>query len=786
MTHPEKVGKCRILGVLGRGAVGVVYKGRQEDLGRNVAVKVLVAGQHGSPELVRRFLREARAAAALSHPGIVQVFDVGEEGATPYIVMELVEGKSLAEVLKTGRLDPNEALEIAQRLAGALEAAHEKGIVHRDIKPSNILLDPKGRPKIADFGLATALEEQERLTATGDIVGTAWYMSPEQAFGSPEEVDARTDVYSVGAVLYEMLTGRPPFDGARAIAVLKRIETESVMPPSEVDPALDPGLDVVVLKALEKNPSRRYPSAAAFAEAIRRVAGGERARAEARKAPSKAWRPIVAIATIAVAAFALFRAIPAGRPAADDAAASVRRALDEPRSTDGWNRRLLAASEALGAAPLSGEGAYWHSRALLELGAVRQALESAEKAVDGGFDTAASRAHRVYLRFLRYHLCHGSARLSYLHPHSTMGLEQELDRLTAMKAAPEEILVAELALLGFKGAHKEVVERSTGKESVRVSVIRRTALLHLAWEAPDDAGRRTLARSAHEKTDAATPVSAFLGALLAQAEGDGAATRVLADALLDDVTSRFADPFLHRAILLDREGQAARAAENLAMARRVGPADALAACFALAIPLSVTEEAAKEPSTFARQAREAAGPALEANAPFPAPYLLAAVADLVEGKVAEAEERLRRARLRFGNPDAWVGSPEWGKVEELEELLRHAGEKGPRFPHAAARLQSSFGLPGAEALIKQVEEMVSAPDAAARHSLEEDAVREIRASVHLELAGLCAARGNLEGVVDHLRRHLSAGGDFEDALEDRRLEAYRNHPRVKELRGKRE
>ena len=191
MPPPSRIGKVSIQGVLGRGAVGVVYKGRQEDLGRDVAVKVLIAGQHGSPELIKRFLREARAAASLSHPGIVQVFDVGAENDLHYIVMEFVEGTSLAELLKSRKLAAPEALGIALRLAGALQAAHAKGIIHRDIKPSNILLDAKGQPKIADFGLATALEEQERLTATGDILGTAWYMSPEQAFGSPDRKSTR-------------------------------------------------------------------------------------------------------------------------------------------------------------------------------------------------------------------------------------------------------------------------------------------------------------------------------------------------------------------------------------------------------------------------------------------------------------------------------------------------------------------------------------------------------------------------------------------------------------------
>ena len=269
MTIPRRIGKYEIRGVLGQGGAGVVYRAFQPDLGREVALKALVAGEHGSPELLKRFLREARAAAGLSHPGVVQVYDFGAEGSLHYIVMELVPRGSLAELLRKRRLRPDEALRLALRVAEALEAAHARGLVHRDVKPSNILLDAQGRPKLADFGLARSAGDAERLTATGDILGTAWYMAPEQAFGGPEDVDARADVYSLGAVLYEMLTGRPPFDGARAAAVLKRIETEIPAAPSRVDPALDPGLDRLVGKALEKDPARRYAGAAAFRDAIR-------------------------------------------------------------------------------------------------------------------------------------------------------------------------------------------------------------------------------------------------------------------------------------------------------------------------------------------------------------------------------------------------------------------------------------------------------------------------------------------------------------------------------------
>ncbi|MFN3487128.1 MAG: protein kinase domain-containing protein, partial [Planctomycetota bacterium] len=283
---PKTLGKYRILGPLGQGGMGEVYKAYQADLGRTVAIKTLLAGEHASPDSLERFLREARVAAKLVHPNIVQIYDIGAEGRLRYLVMEYVEGRTLKDLLaERGRLDVPSALRIARSVVRALQFAHERGIIHRDIKPANILLDRQGRVRILDFGLAKSLTEGGGLTAGGAMIGTPCYMSPEQAFAAPEEVDARADLYSLGAVLYEMLTGRPPFEGATVLAILRKIEAEEPAPPG-----LSPSIDALVLKALAKDPARRFQSAAEMGEALRTclAAAGDGGPATARLAPEEA------------------------------------------------------------------------------------------------------------------------------------------------------------------------------------------------------------------------------------------------------------------------------------------------------------------------------------------------------------------------------------------------------------------------------------------------------------------------------------------------------------------
>jgi serine/threonine protein kinase len=259
-------GRYRIEDVLGRGGMASVYLARDAELERPVAVKVLAEHLADQPSFHDRFLREARLAAQLSHPNIVQVFDVGEEDGSPFIVMECVEGTTLADERKErGRLDPDEVVDLALQICGGLEHAHAAGLVHRDIKPQNLLLRPDGTVKIADFGIARAAEST-RLTQMGSVLGTAAYLSPEQALG--EEVTAAADLYSLGCVLYELLTGRTPYVFETLPELVVKHQKEVIPPVRELRPEVPERLETAVMHALARNPDYRPESAAALAEEL--------------------------------------------------------------------------------------------------------------------------------------------------------------------------------------------------------------------------------------------------------------------------------------------------------------------------------------------------------------------------------------------------------------------------------------------------------------------------------------------------------------------------------------
>jgi serine/threonine-protein kinase len=271
---------------LGRGGMAEVYLARDQLLDRPVAVKVLFPALATDAGFVERFRREAQAAANLQHPNIVSVFDWGEANGTYFIVMEYVEGHTLADTIREdGRLHPDRAAEITADIAAALGFAHRNRVVHRDVKPGNVLLTRDGGVKVADFGIARALSDStdQNLTKTGSVMGTATYFSPEQARGAP--VDPRSDLYSLGVVLYEMTTGHPPFGGDSAVAIAYKHVQENPMPPRRIDPSLPETLEAITLKCLAKNPANRYPSAQDLRADLRRYLDGSRIMAEPVLAP---------------------------------------------------------------------------------------------------------------------------------------------------------------------------------------------------------------------------------------------------------------------------------------------------------------------------------------------------------------------------------------------------------------------------------------------------------------------------------------------------------------------
>jgi len=284
MTTPQVLGeRYEIGGVLGRGGMAEVHRGRDLRLGREVAVKVLRSDLARDPSFQVRFRREAQAAASLNHPAIVAVYDTGEDrtttGATPYIVMEYVEGETLRDVLRReNRLEPARAMSLTADICAALDFSHRNGIVHRDVKPGNVMITPQGTVKVMDFGIARAVSDSAAtMTSTAAVIGTAQYLSPEQARG--EGVDARSDVYSAGCLLYELVTGAPPFTGDSPVAVAYQHVREDPRTPSSINPEVPPELDAILLKAMSKNPANRYQSAAEMRSDLLRAVAGQRVEA---------------------------------------------------------------------------------------------------------------------------------------------------------------------------------------------------------------------------------------------------------------------------------------------------------------------------------------------------------------------------------------------------------------------------------------------------------------------------------------------------------------------------
>jgi tetratricopeptide (TPR) repeat protein len=259
--------------------MGVVYKARQRGLNRVVALKMIRGGAHVGPEELSRFRNEALAVAELQHPNIVQVYEVGDEGGQPFISLEFVEGGNLARTIHATPQPPGEAASRLRVLAEAMEYAHSRGIVHRDLKPANILLTASGELKISDFGLAKRLEDQAGQTQSGSILGSPGYMAPEQAEGRIRDIGPRSDVYGLGAILYDLLTGRPPFRAASVLDTLQQVRSQEPIPPSQFQPKLPRDLETICLKCLQKDPSQRYATARELAEDLRRFGAGEPIRA---------------------------------------------------------------------------------------------------------------------------------------------------------------------------------------------------------------------------------------------------------------------------------------------------------------------------------------------------------------------------------------------------------------------------------------------------------------------------------------------------------------------------
>jgi WD40 repeat protein/tRNA A-37 threonylcarbamoyl transferase component Bud32 len=308
-------GDYEIFRELARGGMGVVFHARQTKLNRSVALKMILAGQLADEADVKRFYLEAEAAANLDHPGIVPIYEVGQHEGQHYFSMGFVDGQSLSQRMAAGPLPQREAAALLIKVAEAIEYAHQHGVIHRDLKPANILLDQNGSPRVTDFGLAKQLRADSGLTGSGQIMGTPSYMPPEQAGGRREEVGPAADVYSLGATLYALVTGRPPFQAASVMDTMIQVADEEPVPPRRLNPALDPDVETICLKCLRKDTQRRYASAQALADDLGRWLRGEPIMARPASRTERAWRwcrrnPIVA--SLLASLFFILCAVTAG------------------------------------------------------------------------------------------------------------------------------------------------------------------------------------------------------------------------------------------------------------------------------------------------------------------------------------------------------------------------------------------------------------------------------------------------------------------------------------------
>ncbi len=359
---PSQVGRYRIDGVLGRGGMGVVYRGFDPGLRRPVAIKMVLEAAWLQPDDLERFLGEARSAARLGHPGIVPIHEVGlDEHRRPFIVMGIVEGDSLETILTRWTPRPQQVVPIVRDVALALHHAHGLGVVHRDVKPANVLVDREGRAHLTDFGLARDVASLRRITVTGDILGTPHYMAPEQAAGDTGRAGPGIDIWALGAVLYRALVGRVPFDGDAPLIVLQRVVTEEPPRPRSIDPRIDPDLDAIVGHCLQREPGDRYATAGELAADLDRWLAGETIRVRAPGAGARVGRwvgrnrlaaTLGAVAALLIVsalglAITLARGTDAGRGGADGSWATLLAELDGEARESGDELPALVARVAL-------------------------------------------------------------------------------------------------------------------------------------------------------------------------------------------------------------------------------------------------------------------------------------------------------------------------------------------------------------------------------------------------------------------------------------------------------
>jgi serine/threonine-protein kinase len=388
-----------IIAEIGRGGMGVVYEARHVRLNRVIALKMILAGSHATDEQIARFHIEARAVAQIQHPGIVQIHDDGDHEGLPYFSLEFVPGGSLAESIDGKPQPPRSAATMVMALCGALAEAHARGVIHRDLKPANVLLTLDGKPKITDFGLAKQMEGDSEQTRSGSVMGTPSYMAPEQAWGQTREIGPLSDQYALGVILYEMLVGRPPFRGSNPLETLELVRNQEPVPPTRLQPKVPTDLETICLKALQKDPAKRFPDAAAMGEDLRRFLDGEPIVARAVGTPERLWRWCrrnPKVAGLAAAVVLMGFGITAGAVAFAASLKSINGKLANAYKDEAAARKSAEKSEQTAIAAKNAAIAATEAEARAHE-KEKQAREKAEALVQGAFaqNRNALEAHRV-------------------------------------------------------------------------------------------------------------------------------------------------------------------------------------------------------------------------------------------------------------------------------------------------------------------------------------------------------------------------------------------------------
>jgi len=766
---PKTLGKYVIIGPIGKGGMGEVFKAFQPDLNRHVAIKTLLSGEQASEDFLQRFQREARVAAKLVHPNIVQIHDLGTEGRLHYIVMEYVEGRSLKEVMAEKRLDPESALKIAHFVARALKFAHEHKIIHRDIKPANILLDKQGRVRILDFGLAKSLADGKALTASSAMVGTPYYMSPEQAFAAPEEVDARTDLYSLGAVLHEMLTGRPPFEGGTVLAILRKVEEEDP-PPAGISPAVD----ALVLKALSKDPDRRYQTASEMADAIKACLSA--APAEAAPTPTSRAssappplrvrsRPRLKPAWIAggVTGLALLGVIlwaALHRPE-EPAPAPIPRAVlaSTPPDPAAELVAFLERKNEVTAAELSKFAEDPQLRRLIAQHYQRRGQFSRAFEYLKGYERAV--CDLASARSLQRFASPALFRLSIPRPRDLKG--------------PESFLMDALArhLEGKQDAARLKLKNAEYAHALPEHVLLVRAYIDLwdVWLDPGgEAWKPVLAALRRELDRNGELLLLPFRAIAAQVEGDGMAAREYADRL-KKAAPHAAESFLISAILFQRAGRIDLAIDELEIAAKEDPKNVDLSVYQIYLRwLEVlgdpeNEKVDVDPANRKmdlKEMKEVLSERLKHDH-YPAALFLRAVCLALESKWEEAEEDLRRLEKRAPLDRIVVDH------ERLAPFI-YAGTARSRLLDAASELQLHLGRPDAALTTA---ELITGDD------LVEEERKDLLKGNHRRIARLAAAD---EGkALLHLEEALKLGAPAQELKEDGGLGDLRQRPAFHEL-----